>query len=66
MTHLHAVDSQSEAAVRSAIDHAQQLSESTDQRHRSAWAGAAHVGDLSALAMVALADSDSDPEPLAA
>ncbi len=56
------------AAVRAALDTAQHLSESSDRRHGSSWAAAQHVGDISALVMVALADSDADsePEPLAA
>jgi hypothetical protein len=64
MAHLHLVESKSEglSAVRTALDHAQHLSESSDRRHSSAWAAAEHVGDLSALAMVAL----TEPDPIVA
>ena len=57
MTHSHTNQSNSEAlpaAVRSAVDHAQELSDSGDRHTTRSWEVARHVGDLSALAMVAL------------
>ena len=45
-------------AVRSAITHAQQLSDTGDRHSTRSWEAARHVGDLSALAMVALAEPD--------
>jgi hypothetical protein len=58
MTHSHNPHSTSHAlpaAVRSAVDQAQALSDSTEEHTVRSWEAARHVGDLSALAMVALA-----------
>jgi hypothetical protein len=58
MTHAHNPHSTSHAlpaAVRSAVDHAQALSDSDEKHTTRSWEAARHVGDLSALAMVALA-----------
>jgi hypothetical protein len=57
MAHSHTNDSSSEA-LHAAIEQAQQLSDRQDRHSTRSWEAAKHVGDLSALAMVALARPD--------
>jgi hypothetical protein len=58
MAHSHTNDSSSET-LRSALEQAQQLSDREDRHSTRSWEAAKHVGDLSALAMVALARPDT-------
>ena len=56
MSHLHNTEpTELPAHVRDAIDQAQHLAETGDRHSTRSWEIARHVGDLSALASIALA-----------